>query len=822
MPDDLGRDRDLVLPPNTYAFVLDNTKGKVNVFVGPYKNSLSQTDRLVRWDAATQRFVEIRDMDQAITVFSVAGEGQYTVLSNPAHENIHPPKGNSTESVELEVGRQVNVPGPATFALWPGQVAKTIDGHHLRHNQYLIVRVYDSEQAAANWESAVVAPQGDGEGDSPVIAPSTGFTMGQLIVVKGTDVSFYIPPTGIEVVAEGGNFVREAVTLERLEYCILLDENGEKRYVQGPDVVFPKPTEKFVLSETGSRKFVAIELNEHSGLFIKVIAPYEDADGTEHTAGEELFITGKDTPIYFPRPEHSIVQYGDRKVHFAIAIPAGEGRYVLNRDTGEVDLVTGPKMFLPDPRNQVIVLRILSDTMIDLLYPGNGEAHEVNESYRQMSNRVKPEERLTRGISAQNVMSSTIATAAAAAPMSGEFAGDTFKRGTTYSQPRSIVLDTKYDGAIAVNIWPGYAILVTNKTGDRRVEIGPKAVLLEYDEIIMPLSLSTGKPKNTDRLMRTAYLRITNNQIGDIITVETRDLVAVRLKLSYRVNFEGDDPLKWFDTENYVKILTDHARSRLRSVAKHYGIQEFYTQTIEIIRDALLGESTDTGPRPGLAFEENGMRVYDVEVLEVAIQNESVAGLLVKAQNDALSGAIELSTAEERTERTRRLEELKQEVADYMEATRVKNAEVAFAELGRVREQRKIEIGTDLVISKERAKVVEETLSITKREAETTVDIARLRDSQRVEVLVQETNEYIRKLEAVSPEFVAALQQFGDKNFVENLVKAVGPAAVAAGVTSADIFKQIFAGTPFEGALNALADRPLALNSRPPRDAALI
>jgi hypothetical protein len=69
--------------------------------------------------------------------------------------------------------------------------------------------------------------------------------------------------------------VREAVTLERLEYCILLDEDGNKRFIQGPAVVFPKPTESFV-EKAGARKFRAIELNENSGIYLKVIAPYEE------------------------------------------------------------------------------------------------------------------------------------------------------------------------------------------------------------------------------------------------------------------------------------------------------------------------------------------------------------------------------------------------------------------------------------------------------------------------------------------------------------------------------------------------------------------
>src|SRR5208282_770175 len=81
------------------------------------------------------------------------------------------------------------------------------------------------------------------------IPSSDELTMGKLFVIRGTEVSFYIPPTGIEIVPEHvnneGRYVRQANTLERLEYCLLLDQNGNKRYVRGPAVVFPRPTESF-------------------------------------------------------------------------------------------------------------------------------------------------------------------------------------------------------------------------------------------------------------------------------------------------------------------------------------------------------------------------------------------------------------------------------------------------------------------------------------------------------------------------------------------------------------------------------------------------
>ena len=40
------RERDLVLAPNEFAFILDETKGNVIAYVGPHKTSLANTDLL--------------------------------------------------------------------------------------------------------------------------------------------------------------------------------------------------------------------------------------------------------------------------------------------------------------------------------------------------------------------------------------------------------------------------------------------------------------------------------------------------------------------------------------------------------------------------------------------------------------------------------------------------------------------------------------------------------------------------------------------------------------------------------------------------------
>jgi major vault protein len=323
MADDRRDGGDMVLAPNEYMYVSDQTKGHVDVFVGPTKQSLSNTDQPVIFDNRSKRFVNI-DREHAKQLAHTAPEGWYIILKNPAKDNKQPSSGQGKlGSVSLDVGKKVIVPGPVTFCLWPGQMAKILKGHHLRSNQYLLVRVYDEDEARKNWKKAVIKtvskddPVQEGVPGIPntpisnapaqaaptIEAEPPKLTMGQILVIKGTDVSFYIPPTGIEVVPdtdvldESGHptLVREAVTLERLEYCLLMDEQGSKRYERGPSVVFPEPTEVFITREQNGetvRKFRAIELNQNSGIYIKVISDYKDAAG-EHKVGEELFIQGR-------------------------------------------------------------------------------------------------------------------------------------------------------------------------------------------------------------------------------------------------------------------------------------------------------------------------------------------------------------------------------------------------------------------------------------------------------------------------------------------------------------------------------------------------
>jgi len=814
-----SRERDLVLAPNEYAFISDQTKGNINVYVGPYKTSLANTDKPVVFAEKSKNF-ERCSLDESIQKFIIAPEGWYVVLKNPPKDEQQPQRGTTNNLANLNIGRKVNIPGPIDFALWPGQMSRVIRGHQLRSNQYLLVRVYDEEQAKENWGKAVIKTKStieNSEENSDEVKSTDeipDLTLGKTLVIKGDTVSFYIPPTGVEVLRdERGEYVREAVTLERLEYCILLDEDGNKRYIQGPAVVFPEPTEEFVY-KNGIRKFRAIELNEMSGLYIKVIAPYEE-DGQSYKEGDELFITGKEQMIYYPRPEHAIVKYGKKDRHYAVAIPAGEGRYYLNRKTGIITLKKGPAMFLPDPREEVFVRRVLDSKQVSLWFPGNQEAMQYNLLLRQELDRKKSPLDFLEDAEMEEIGNEEIAQAAPVAPrerkkkvkekVSDQMAGDEFTRDQSFTPPRTITLDTKYDGAVTIDIWTGYAILVVSKTGTRKVVAGPQTYLLEYDETLEAMVLSKGTPKSSENKMKTVYLRVLHNKVSDIVRAETSDFTQVSITLSYRVNFE-EDPNKWFNVENYVKFLTDHMRSFIRNNVKQHTIMDFYANGINILRDAILGAAAEGQKRPGRAFEENGMRIYDVEILDIRLGDTSLENLLIASQQEVVKQTLRISTETRKLEFTQKSEEIAREIAQTQSETKQKQLALQKEEAVKSLEVLLTELENEIKLEerKQEAQLHEQDvlseINVAELEREREKEDLKLEISQRelqqyIAEVESEVKAVVAKAEAVSPDLVAALQAFSDKALAEKMAESMSPLAILGGKSIADVFSNMLKGT---------------------------
>lgn len=811
---------DLVLSVGEYAFTQDATTGAVKVLTGPTVVNVTGQEYPVVYDHDASRFRPV-DLEDAAQKSPMAPQGFYIELHNPAaiDTTTQPQPASKENAPTLLMGRRVNIPGPITFSLWPAQVARVIQGHNLRSNQYLLCRIYDVEAARENWKKAVLetangasnADESEGPQGSISELTEDDLSVGQLFIVKGTEVSFYIPPTGVEVVSdEDGKFVRDALTLERLQYCILVDENGDKDYQRGPKVVFPKPTQRFYRdAKTGATLFRPTELNPKQGIHVKVIAPYTE-DGRDYSEGEELFITGRDTSIYFPRPEHSLIRYDGNAKHFATAVPAGEARYLMDRGTGEIRKVEGPTMLLPDPRHEVIVRRVLTEAECTHWYPGNTEVVEVNALLRELLHRspstraaisegeVRRSKKAKKRPADLGIADMSSVHSAASGPLADEWV-----RSASYAEPRSVTLTTKYAGVPLVKVWPGYAVLVVRKNGERRVEVGPKTLLMDYDESLEVLELSMNIPKSNERVQPTVYLKLRDNLVRDLVVVETKDRVFVTVKLTLRAHFVGEADQAWFATRDYVQHITRRVRRLVKGKVREVSIEALMADPARYVREAVVGEGQ------ALAFAEAGLEVDDVELVGARINDPTIAKMFEDAQQLAVASAVELKHAEEKLafekaqqnlerERATELAQTEafqgtlemQRIERELELVRARH-DAVLAELTKKTEQQRV---ADVLANE----ALEQSLVRKGKESEQKQSQARAASELDLKKLQAQTESIVARFKAAEGPLAESIQLLGNQDVLTKVAQAVSAQHLFGGKDVADVVSKLFSGTPLE------------------------
>jgi major vault protein len=835
--------KDLVLPPGRYVFIL-NDKGIVETWVGPVRvTSSGSNDTAVTWNQNKRGFDPfIGDPAAAIRPLISVSKGQYVILEGlpvpKEGEKLldHPPIGTNSRGPDIDVSKSTVIHGPSVFALWPRQSATVIDGHRLAHDQYLVVAVRDDEQARLNPDAVLK------NHDGAQIA-TDDITMGALFIIKGTDVSFYMPGPGLEVVKdEEGAYVRNAVTVEQLEYAYLRDQSGKKAYVRGPAVVFPRPTQTFITRTlddgTVVKRFRAIELTETSGLYIKVTQAYTEESGPEkgkeRAVGEELFLKGSEYPLYWPRVEHMLLRQGSSEIHYSIAIPdEGTGYYVRNKKTwidsndvehkdGVVELIRGPKTLLIDPRTQTLVKRALPLHFVELMYPGNAEARAINEA-RLAENAERagiPQRAVSVAATAYAANEAMLLSTERGGPtyrrVTGRgFEGDVATRPANFSKPHAIDLgSSKYDGAPRMAIRPGYAVMLINSIGKRRVIQGGEVALLEYDELPTVLSLSTGTPKSGANRKKDVYLR-TVTKISDEIDLETSDGVKLTLELSYRIHFH-DEPTKWFDIEDPVGFMTDNLRSIVHHEVSKHGVREFYADFASIIRTIVLGEAGEGG-RPGRTFEENGLHIYDVDVLALKFEDAALAHdfseaakatfrneLKLSEEQRGLAMAKELATLA--FERSKLTAESAVQLAALTKQKADADAEGLIATI--LAQSRKDEEGAKALLARvaasteaTRAGLLEKQLGQDQEHA----NMVRTND-EHLRLEKAETDAAIARLAAIQPRLIAALERLGESELLEKIASHLNVQSILGGTSVSDALNKAFAGTRFANLLTEVAD----------------
>ena len=255
------------------------------------------------------------------------------------------------------------------------------------------------------------------------------------------------------------------------------------------------------------------------------------------------------------------------------------GIYVRDLTTGEVRLIRGKQSYLVDPRKEIHITRTLSRDDWNLwIVPG--EPHKATH----------------------------------------------------------IPITTPW--AISIVVPHNTAVLATSAAAQRVIE-GPCVALLEYEETLVPLRLSTGTPKDDEDPLVTCYLRTVGNRVSDVVELETADFVRIHVRITCSVTFQREHKERWFNSENYVQVLCDHVRSIVRSRARTLSLSQLWPQISAVVRDTILGPRNEAeGGRKGRFFAENGMNVHEVEVLEAEIQDPVIAEMMRNVQRESVTLTI--------------------------------------------------------------------------------------------------------------------------------------------------------------------------------------
>jgi major vault protein len=205
--------RKIPVTERQFLWVQDDDKGEVILHVGPTMVSPTAADRVVVDDGQGGFREDTSGQPQRMVELS---DAQYAVLSNPMLEKEDGPNGKCklgrNESKPLRNGTRDMIPGPCSFYLRPGQRVEVRDAHELASNQYLVVKVYGQVDKKAPYYAitAKSAAITTATAEDVTSENSTGIanvepvdlSRGQLIVIRGLDTQFYIPPTGVDVVPD--------------------------------------------------------------------------------------------------------------------------------------------------------------------------------------------------------------------------------------------------------------------------------------------------------------------------------------------------------------------------------------------------------------------------------------------------------------------------------------------------------------------------------------------------------------------------------------------------------------------------------------------
>ncbi|MDI1448556.1 hypothetical protein [Polyangium sp. 6x1] len=768
--------RKIPVTERQFLWVQDDDKGEVTLHVGPTMVSPTAADRVVIDDGMGGFREDTTGKPQSMVEL---GDNQYAVLFNPLLESDSGPNGRfkngRNESRPLRNGTRSMIPGPCSFYLRPGQRADVRDAHELASNQYLVVKVYgEVDKNAPYYEvtarsAAITRATAENLDEQPTTTVDSltpvPLKRGQLIVIRGLDTQFYIPPTGVDIVPDtsiddSGAAISAAIARQ------VLAQSGEETAAMEE---FAADDEAPALRGQARSKVPNQYIDQSArGRGRKAAAPVAPAPAA--IAPEPKIGAAEVQDLLASSAVRRALEAEARQARLIRrAVVLGEKEYCVIVDAdGKREIKVGPARVFPGPydtfmtlgsRNRVydayellpqraLWLRVIApikradlaakvprgfELAKDEYFPGDELLLTGVSTFFVPFNEIECLSPETGQAVVGNDHSRVFIEAIGIDQKSGIYVRDLatgevrLVRGkqSYLVDPRKEVQVTRTVPADDWNLWIAsnephketqraittpwaLSILVPNNTAvlvtsanSRRVVEGPCVTLLGYEESLTSLSLSTGTPKSDEEPLRTCFLRTVGNRISDKITVETADFVKISVRVSYSVEFLPDHKDRWFNHENYIQFIVDRLRSIVRGKCRTMSLSTLWPELPAAFRDTLLGERKD-GARPGRLFTENGTLLAEVEVLGAEIEDREVAALMQKVQTESVTLAIGDRKAQEALASAKLRAEVERQTQELQAEARVRAAKLEELTRKLAHEAALAKAREDEAVSKER------------------------------------------------------------------------------------------------------------------------
>lgn len=230
----------------------------------------------------------------------------------------------------------------------------------------------------------------------------------------------------------------------------------------------------------------------------------------------------------------------------------------------------------------------------------------------------------------------------------------------------------------------------------------------------------------------------------------------------------------------------------MRAAVRRTPIERFHAASTDVLRGAVLGEKQD-GKRAGREFEENGLVVYDVEVLSVAILDEDVETLLTEAQRGAITAEVARKREAQRLEAEQAKEAVTRAIAEAQTQTLAVETQLEAARraLAVAKAQAKAEVTHLDLLSKAKAEAEALELSSQAKTA------ARAREAELdAKALADQTKAFEAQMAALAPELIATLKALGNQQLAAALTENLSPLAILGGESVADVAARLLSHLP--------------------------